>query len=276
MELLPSPGHHSHISTSRNFTKKAFLFLARQHAWRCNQPPSIVQLIQNYSKNTYAFDHPSIIGVDALKIYLCGSLSSLHELKRGPFCRMWKLYVILGWFSLCTSVVKIHMIEMSGIRADSSRVASLVLLILVLVVASSRRVWCVDEDEYSKSGNPKVLPLVTSLIYNQILNLTKIFNKEITLTLGYCTQDVWVKSIYFVSNTIVFLSQFAQGLFAFPGMLIWMGHSNSATIWIFLVIVLKRQKVFPFNVLDSIMYINGRFVPINYANKWGVPLCCAR
>ncbi|PIN07861.1 Transporter, ABC superfamily (Breast cancer resistance protein) [Handroanthus impetiginosus] len=82
------------------------------------------------------------------------------------------------------------MIEMFGIRINSSRVASLLLLILVLVLGSSWRVWCVDEDEYSKSGNPKVLPVVTSMIYNQILNLAKIFNKEITESLGYCTKDV--------------------------------------------------------------------------------------
>lgn len=80
---------------------------------------------------------------------------------------------------------------MSGIRANSSRAASLLVLISFLLAASSpRRVWCVGEDEYSKSGNPAVLPLVTTLIYNQILNLTKIFNKEITSTLGFCTRDV--------------------------------------------------------------------------------------
>ncbi|CAA0836511.1 Putative white-brown complex homolog protein 30 [Striga hermonthica] len=79
---------------------------------------------------------------------------------------------------------------MSGIRANSSRIASSALLIWLLVLACLGRVWCVDEDEYSKSSNPKVLSVVTSLIYNQILNLTQIFNKEITSTLGYCTRDV--------------------------------------------------------------------------------------
>ncbi|KAI3473977.1 hypothetical protein Pfo_028765 [Paulownia fortunei] len=100
------------------------------------------------------------------------------------------------------------MIEMSGIRINSSRVASLVLLIWVLVVASSPRVWCVDEDDYSKSGNPKVLPLVTSLIYNQILNLTQIFNKEITGSLGYCTKDVDadLNGAFKFSNNLDFLS----------------------------------------------------------------------
>ncbi|KAL6534170.1 hypothetical protein OROHE_013095 [Orobanche hederae] len=97
---------------------------------------------------------------------------------------------------------------MSGFRPNSSRIASFVLLIWVLVLASSGRVWCMDEDDYSKSGNPKVLPLVTSLIYNQILNLTQIFNKEITDTLGYCTKNVDsdMNGAFKFSNNLDFLS----------------------------------------------------------------------
>ncbi|XP_042046010.1 putative white-brown complex homolog protein 30 isoform X1 [Salvia splendens] len=80
---------------------------------------------------------------------------------------------------------------MSGIRGNSSRVASLLVWISVLIAASSLRgVWCQGEDEYSKTGNPAVLPVVTSMIYHQIRNLTKIFNKEITSSLGFCTRDV--------------------------------------------------------------------------------------
>ncbi|KAL2554433.1 putative white-brown complex-like protein 30 [Forsythia ovata] len=78
---------------------------------------------------------------------------------------------------------------MSGTRINASRVPYL-LLILVLVLGCSRRVWCVDGDEYNRTRNPKVVPLVASLIYSQISNLTKIFNKEITKSLGYCINDV--------------------------------------------------------------------------------------
>ncbi|KAL8516650.1 hypothetical protein ACS0TY_015055 [Phlomoides rotata] len=100
------------------------------------------------------------------------------------------------------------MIEMSGIRGNSSRVASSVLLILVLVLASSRGAWCVGEDEYSKSGDPKVLPLVTSLIYNQILDLTSKFNKEISQTLGFCTRnvDADLNGAFKFANNLEFLS----------------------------------------------------------------------
>ncbi|KAG8376572.1 hypothetical protein BUALT_Bualt09G0077400 [Buddleja alternifolia] len=82
------------------------------------------------------------------------------------------------------------MIEMSATRIGSSRVASLVLLILIFVLGYSRGVLCVEGDDYAKTGNPKVLPLVTSLLYNQILSLTQTFNKEITASLGFCTKDV--------------------------------------------------------------------------------------
>ncbi|KAL2554360.1 putative white-brown complex-like protein 30 [Forsythia ovata] len=78
---------------------------------------------------------------------------------------------------------------MSGTRINASRVPYL-LLILVLVLGCSRRVWCVDGDEYNRTRNPKVVPLVASLIYSQISNLTKIFNKDITKSLGYCINDV--------------------------------------------------------------------------------------
>ncbi|KAL0347177.1 UNVERIFIED_CONTAM: putative white-brown complexprotein 30 [Sesamum calycinum] len=105
------------------------------------------------------------------------------------------------------------MIEMSGIRVNSSRVSSfLVLFILVLVLGCSRRVWCANEDEYDESGNSKALPLVTSLIYNQISNLTKIFNKEITETLGYCTKDADrdLDGAFKFSNNLDFLSNCVQ------------------------------------------------------------------
>ncbi|XP_075502266.1 putative white-brown complex homolog protein 30 [Primulina tabacum] len=79
---------------------------------------------------------------------------------------------------------------MRGVRINSSCIQSLVLLILFLVLGFSWPVWCVDGDDYSNTGNPTAIPLVTSFIYSQISNLTKIFNKEITNSLGYCIKDV--------------------------------------------------------------------------------------
>lgn len=152
---------------------------------------------QTIPTNARAFLQPSIAGASPCS-KMCRFMVSL-----GPGLAAWvqprrRIHGILtrsfGWSSLCASVLRIHTIEMSGIRANSSRVASLLVLISLLIAASSPRcVWCVGEDEYSKSGNPAVLPIVTSLIYNQILNLTKIFNKEIASTLSFCTRDVWVE-----------------------------------------------------------------------------------
>lgn len=63
-------------------------------------------------------------------------------------------------------------------------------LFIIIVLGCTSSVWCIGGDDYSKTGNPKVLPLVTSLIYSQISNLTKIFNKDIIKTLGFCITDV--------------------------------------------------------------------------------------
>ncbi|KAM7526196.1 hypothetical protein LguiA_016098 [Lonicera macranthoides] len=63
-------------------------------------------------------------------------------------------------------------------------------LFIIIVLGCTPSVRCIGGDDYSKTGNPKVLPLVTSLIYSQISNLTKIFNKDIIKTLGFCITDV--------------------------------------------------------------------------------------
>ncbi|CAK9171627.1 unnamed protein product [Ilex paraguariensis] len=78
---------------------------------------------------------------------------------------------------------------MCGTRINTSWVPYLSLL-LILCLGFSPCVWCVDGDDYSQSSNPTVLPLVTSLIYSQISNLTKIFGKDITKSLGFCIKDV--------------------------------------------------------------------------------------
>ncbi|KAL3839675.1 hypothetical protein ACJIZ3_024266 [Penstemon smallii] len=109
-------------------------------------------------------------------------------------------------------VGKIYMAEMGGTRINSSRVPSLALFVLVLVLGSSRGALGVDEDDYS--GNPRALPLVTSLIYNQILNLTKIFNVEIRDSLGYCIKDVDadVNGAFNFSSNLDFLSNCVREL----------------------------------------------------------------
>lgn len=87
------------------------------------------------------------------------------------------------------------MIEMSG-----TRISVPCLLFLILVLASSWPAWCDDGDEsdddvsegnQSNQGNQAAAaPIVSSLIYTQISNLTKVYNKEINQALGFCINDV--------------------------------------------------------------------------------------
>ncbi|KAK3033741.1 hypothetical protein RJ639_034516 [Escallonia herrerae] len=75
-------------------------------------------------------------------------------------------------------------------RKFNASVVPYVSLFLVIFVGFLRGVWCVDGDDYSKTGNPAMVPLVTSLIYSQVSNLTTIFHKDITEGLGFCIKDV--------------------------------------------------------------------------------------
>lgn len=53
-------------------------------------------------------------------------------------------------------------------------------------------IQCVDGNDYSQTGNPAVLPIVTQLIYGRLSNLTKILSQDIKENLGFCIKDVWV------------------------------------------------------------------------------------
>ncbi|KAK2974739.1 hypothetical protein RJ640_007166, partial [Escallonia rubra] len=79
--------------------------------------------------------------------------------------------------------------KMEGRKFNASTVPY-VSLFLVICVGFLRGVWCVNGDDYSKTGNPALVPLVTSLIYSQVSNLTTIFHKDITEGLGFCIKDV--------------------------------------------------------------------------------------
>ncbi|GAA0180024.1 hypothetical protein LIER_30054 [Lithospermum erythrorhizon] len=103
------------------------------------------------------------------------------------------------------------MIEMRGRKKiiHSSHVACLPCLIFSLVLLGSTQFgWSVDVDEYAKTGNPAAIPLVTSTIYNQISNLTKLFQKDIKNALGFCIKDVDadLNGAFKYSNNLDFLS----------------------------------------------------------------------
>ncbi|KAK9115607.1 hypothetical protein Sjap_014554 [Stephania japonica] len=51
-------------------------------------------------------------------------------------------------------------------------------------------VHSLDEQEYKETGNPAVLPIVTELIYNRLMNLTAIFDGDIAKRLSFCIKDL--------------------------------------------------------------------------------------
>ncbi|KAF6167787.1 hypothetical protein GIB67_027565 [Kingdonia uniflora] len=59
------------------------------------------------------------------------------------------------------------------------------------------------DDEYSETGNPALLPLITEVIYKRFSNLTGIFDGEIEDRLGFCIKDMkedWNGAFNFSSN----------------------------------------------------------------------------
>ncbi|KAK9117898.1 hypothetical protein Scep_015991 [Stephania cephalantha] len=74
-------------------------------------------------------------------------------------------------------------------------------VVCVLLVLSN--VDCLDEQEYKETGNPAVLPIVTELIYNRLMNLTAIFDGDIAKRLSFCIKDLdadWNGAFNFTSN----------------------------------------------------------------------------
>ncbi|KAF2312128.1 hypothetical protein GH714_028158 [Hevea brasiliensis] len=70
---------------------------------------------------------------------------------------------------------------------------------------------CVDEDDYSQTGNPALLPVITEMIYNRLSNLSRIFSDAILETSAFCVKDVksdWDRAfnfkgkLDFISNCI--------------------------------------------------------------------------
>ncbi|KAK9124214.1 hypothetical protein Sjap_013816 [Stephania japonica] len=50
---------------------------------------------------------------------------------------------------------------------------------------------CQDvDDEFSQTGNPVLVPLITDYVYEQLSNLTPVFEDEIKRNLGFCVKDV--------------------------------------------------------------------------------------
>lgn len=91
---------------------------------------------------------------------------------------------------------------MSGLRFNIYCIRRVVFVIILLSL-SPPCVLGVDEDDYSESGNPAVLPLVTELIYRRLTNLTAIFNGDVANRLGFCIKNLdadWNGAFNFTGN----------------------------------------------------------------------------
>ena len=78
---------------------------------------------------------------------------------------------------------------MSVFKANVNWVAH-VLLFLIVFVSLVPCIHYVDGDDYSKTGDPALLPAVTQVIYGCLSNLTKILTQDIVNNLGFCIKDV--------------------------------------------------------------------------------------
>nr|GMC89036.1 putative white-brown complex homolog protein 30 [Ipomoea batatas] len=98
---------------------------------------------------------------------------------------------------------------------SGTRISVPCLLFLILTLWSSWPAWCDDGDEpdseisdSNKGNHAAAAPIVSSLIYSQFSNITKVYNKEINNALGYCINDVDadVNEAFNFSTNLDFLS----------------------------------------------------------------------
>lgn len=90
---------------------------------------------------------------------------------------------------------------MSGMRLKVKRVRY-ILLFHVVVLSLWPCMWCVDEDEYSQTGNDALLPNVTEQVFKKLKNITTILIRDIEENLEFCIKDECV--IFCVSGLLGF------------------------------------------------------------------------
>ncbi|KAJ4979373.1 hypothetical protein NE237_010153 [Protea cynaroides] len=92
---------------------------------------------------------------------------------------------------------------MSRQRVNTCWVPSIFILIVIFVIFSPC-VQCQDDGDDGQANNPATIPLVTSIVYSRLSNLTDIFQGEISKQLGFCIKDPqadWDGAFNFSSNT---------------------------------------------------------------------------
>lgn len=133
-----------------------------------------------------------------------------------------------------------------------------VILSLILILSLFPIVRSVDENAYSKTGDPAIFPLVTQFIYARLSNLTKALIRDIQSQLGFCIKNVCVNpeslwSVALLCLFFFFLFGFSAWTPCFTVMLIGMEHLILKEIWIFWQIVSRKQKVWAFCIGVAVM-----------------------
>jgi hypothetical protein len=81
-------------------------------------------------------------------------------------------------------------VEMSALKISSICRVSRFLLFLIVVFNLSPNAFCVDGDDYSQTGNPALLPIITDTIYKRLSNLSVMFGDDIMDSLSFCIKNV--------------------------------------------------------------------------------------
>lgn len=81
------------------------------------------------------------------------------------------------------------MMEMNRLGINLYRVRC-GFFILIVVLIRSPYARCVEGDDYSETGNPALLPLVTEIIYSRLMNITAALTPEVSSSLAFCVKDV--------------------------------------------------------------------------------------
>ncbi|KAK0585135.1 hypothetical protein LWI29_023857 [Acer saccharum] len=91
---------------------------------------------------------------------------------------------------------------MSGVRINVN-LALHAIFPLILVSNLFPIAQCADEDDYSRTGNPAMLPPVTQLIYGWLSNLTGRLMDDLQSQMGFCIKNVhadWKGAVNFIGN----------------------------------------------------------------------------
>ena len=79
---------------------------------------------------------------------------------------------------------------MSALKISSICWVSCFLLFLIVVFNLLPNAFGVDGGDYSQTGNPALLPIITDMIYKRLSNLSVVFGDDLMDNLSFCIKNV--------------------------------------------------------------------------------------